>query len=60
DPPPPRTPEEQARAEARRRRGRPILGPLAEPGLYQVTLKVDGVSAEKTVLVRRDPLKSQD
>ncbi len=51
------TDEERARAARRRR---PPVGPLAEPGTYDVILTVEGKSYRTTVTIRPDPLKESD
>ena len=49
----------QAQGQAQARRFRPQLGPLAEPGVYKVSLAVDGRTVEGTVTLREDPQKAK-
>ncbi|MHB8093799.1 MAG: VPS10 domain-containing protein [Candidatus Aminicenantales bacterium] len=42
-----------------RRRRRPVLGPMAESGVYRVTLAVGGQTIESTVTICEDPLKAK-
>ena len=55
DPPPAPAAGATAGQGARRAR-RPILGTLADPGNYKVTLTVNGKTLEKTVTIHPDPL----
>ena len=52
---PPAPPAPAGAAQPRRR---PVLGQLAEPGDYRVTLAVQGQTYENTVRIRKDPLKT--
>ncbi len=52
-------PAAEARVGTSRRRRRPVVGSLAEPGVYKVTLTIGDKTYENTVTIREDPLKAK-